>query len=206
MQSGPIRSVNQNEVLKVVYENGSEEVFNKVEPKPDYQQNLPLEKPTYENAKYFSLAVGYGNSYGGIGVRAQARLGGILGFGVHAGVGYFPAFGLMDDGDVNLAGSFLASVGVKFFVYKTLYLNAQFGAFGYAEEYYYESYWNGYYYYDGYISGLLYGPSFMIGGDFIWGKHFGFNGALGVSYNINDDFSGDYEIWPALDLGFIYKF
>jgi hypothetical protein len=46
----------------------------------------------------------------------------------------------------------------------------------------------------------------MVSGDFIFGKHFGFNGGIGVSYNMNDDFSDDYKVMPAIDLGFIFKF
>jgi hypothetical protein len=35
----------------------------------------------------------------------------------------------------------------------------------------------------------------MVSSDFIFGKHFRFNGGIGVSNNMNDDFSNDYEAW-----------
>jgi len=35
----------------------------------------------------------------------------------------------------------------------------------------------------------------MVSGDYIFGKHFGFNGDIGDSYNMNDDFGNDYEAW-----------
>ena len=161
------------------------------------QYNTVFKQPGntgYQNGKYFSLAAGYGNSYGGLGIRAQVRFGGIFGFGIHAGAGYFPAFSLGESGDTKYKGAFLASLGVKLFFYKALYLNAQFGAFGYAEKmemksysyYYYGYYYSGYEYNE--KKGLLYGPSALIGGDFIFGENFGFNGAIGVSFNINKDF------------------
>jgi hypothetical protein len=167
----------------------------------------------YQNGTYFSLAVGYGNSYGGLGIRAQSRFGGILGFGLHAGVGYFPAATTETNGNATkLEGSVLYSIGAKFFMYKSLYLDAQYGAFGSAdrEEFVTSTYYSGSYHYSYYSieekKGLLYGPTIMFGGDFIFGKHFGFNAGLGASFNMNNDFKDDYKTMVALDLGFVFKF
>jgi hypothetical protein len=215
--NGPIRVIGIKEVFKITYENGTEEVFNDVkksapavskkqEPVQRFAGDV-YDKPAYEHANYFSLAAGYGNSYGGLGVRAQVRFGGVVGLGFHAGVGYFPSFSLSESGDADMKGGVLFSGGVKFFIFKPLYIDGQFGTFAYASRRYtYYDYYSGYsYYFSEEKSGYLYGPSGMIGGDFIFGGHFGFNAAAGVSYNLNKDFA-EYKLWPALDLGFVIRF
>ena len=145
---------------------------------------------TYRQNNYFAIATGYGNSYGGLGLRLQGRFGGKLGFGVHGGVGYFPGLG----------GAVLASGGLKFFAYKGLYINAQFGSFGKEQRYEYS-----YSSYSGYSSDfnerVLLGPSFLVGSDFIFGKRFGLNVAGGVSIDLESE-----NPYGAIDLGFIIKF
>ena len=142
------------------------------------------------------LGTGVGNSYGGIGLRAQGRFGGKTGFGIHGGVGYRPD-----------AGQIFASAGIKFFPYKGFYINTQFGYTGY--ESYHELYSGSYIAFNR----TLYGPSFLIGIDQVWGGRvgLGFNAGLGVSYNINTytDYNNSYTSSTfalALDLGFIVRF
>jgi len=188
-QNGPTRNIGVYEVFMIIYENGKRETFNKneitnTEVINKANPNTQVSSDEYKG-NYFMLGSGYGNSYGGIGLRAQWRRGGKQGFGWHVGVGYFP--------DAPI----LASAGVKFFPYKDLYINAQFGLVGYE---------NTYDYY-GYEEELMYGPSMMIGGDWTWGGKigFGFNAGVGATYQLN---AGEYfdDIVPAIDLGFLIRF
>ena len=194
-QDGPIRNFKISEVFMIIYENGKRETFATQEnqaPKQVAKTEAPVIKEVPKNvykANYFMLGTGYGNSYGGLGLRVQGRFGGKVGFGIHAGVGYLP-----------IADEVLVAGGLKFFPYKGLYLNAQFGLTG-SETY------STYGYYDDY-SGyrILYGPSFLVGVDQVWGRRvgFGFNAGLGLTYNINANYAS--EIALAIDLGFLIRF
>lgn len=187
-QDGPTRNINISDVFMVIYENGKREKFTTTESQTSKEDTKNEVSNNDYKGNYFMLGTGYGNSYGGLGLRAQWRMGGKQGFGIHAGAGYFPN------------APILASAGVKFFPYKDFYINTQFGLTGY-EEYYYSSY----YYYD-YDSHLLYGPSFLVGGDWTWGSKvgYGFNAGLGITYNINAEIISPITL--ALDLGFIIRF
>lgn len=190
----------------------SSEVFRN---SSDHFQDALLSE-NYENhsrKKYsgFYLSSGYGNSYGGIGIRAQYRWGDLLGFGVHAGAGYF--FGLASSSSkLETVGAVLFSAGAKFYFIKGWYVNAQYGAFGYGKyeeqvTYYNYSSWSGGHYYYDYKNeeGYLVGPSFLVGADLIFGEHFGLNFGLGASLNtVHTEYFGEW--YPALDLGFNVKF
>jgi hypothetical protein len=199
---GPLRNILVSDVFMIIYENGRRESFSsqstRVTTGPAQQettrrvQEAPPPKKGYKG-NYFMLGVGYGNSYGGAGICAQMRLGGNVGFGLHAGVGYFP------DAPVLAAG------GVKFFPFRGIYINAQFGLTGH--EYWYEYSYSSYYG-SSYDSGeqLLYGPSFLAGVDWTWGRKigYGFNAALGLTYNVNVvNFS---PVTLALDIGYVMRF
>ena len=186
-QDGPTRNINISDVFMVIYENGKREKFTTTESQTSNNDTKNEVSNNDYKGNYFMLGTGYGNSYGGLGLRAQWRMGGKQGFGIHAGAGYFPN------------APILASAGVKFFPYKDFYINTQFGLTGY--ETYYEYGYN--YYYDSHI---LYGPSFLVGGDWTWGSKvgYGFNAGLGITYNINAVYFS--AITLALDLGFIIRF
>lgn len=202
-QDGPIRNISINDVFMIIYENGKRESFKKPVQQPavaeiETENNNINTNPAKEqkeitkkryNGSYFMLGTGYGNSYGGLGITIQQRAGGIVGVGYHIGVGYFPN------------APVLASVGIKFYFFKGLYIDNQFGLTGWEEHYSYSS--NGDYNYD---SHLLYGPSALIGGDFTWGHKvgFGFNAGLGATYNINAVYFSTVTL--ALDLGFLIRF
>ncbi len=191
-QGGPVNTISIQEVFMIKYPDGTRDIFSQSN---NYSTDNYTSTPNYEGSKetssfylnkqhkYFAFAWGYGNSYGGLGMRLQGRFGGNVGFGIHGGIGYFPG----QDGHV------LASFGLKFFFYKWLYFNTQIGGFG--REYTYEYDYYDYYEEESYET--LIGPSLMVGGDFIFGKHVGFNAAFGLSI------SGD--VYPAIDLGFVLK-
>ena len=218
-QDGPLRNIRVSEVFMIIYENGIRETFSPnanqppviqqppVENQPPVEEQPPVvEQPPVEyqdsnedskdevplggyKGNYFMLGVGYGNSYGGYGLRAQMRVGGNQGFGFHAGAGYFPS------------APVLAAVGVKYFPYRDIYVNAQFGLTGYETS----TYWDSWGYYE-YTEQLLYGPSILAGVDMTWGSKvgFGFNAAVGGSYYVNVINWSSFGV--ALDVGFIMRF
>jgi|WetSurMetagenome_2_1015567.scaffolds.fasta_scaffold14827_3 hypothetical protein len=190
-QDGPLRNIKISEVLLINYQNGSKDVFAKQEENSREVKDQPVEAKKVYKGNYFMIGTGYGISYGGLGVRLQGRFGGAVGVGIHGGVGYFP-------GESILVGG-----GVKFFPYKGLYIDTQFGMTGYET---YTETWSGSYSYSSNEKNALYGPSLMVGIDQVWGRRvgIGFNAALGVSYNINSDYGNDF--FPEIDLGFLIRF
>lgn len=206
---GPNYVVPSRSVLFIKFSNGTKEIINDlsipqnsaVTSATPQQNNLSANTAGsnyFSNRQniYFALATGYGNSYGGFGLQAMARFGRNVGFGIHGGIGWLPNSGA------------LASGGLKFYPYRWIYFNAQFGYFGYYtyEELQENSYWNGESYeYESYYyqhESVLFGPSFLTGIDMLFGKHFGFQAGGGVSIGLN----GYVDAAAAFDLGFIYKF
>ncbi|WP_418508908.1 hypothetical protein [Corallibacter sp.] len=189
---GPIRNIEKSDVFMIIYENGTREKINTAEPKEETQYTRVETSTGYNDydGSYLLLAVGYGNSYGGAGMRVLYRTGGIVGVGFHAGVGYFPE------------APVLGSAGIKFYPYKGLYINGQFGLYGYEETYSY-NYGSNYYNYND--KELLYGPAALIGVDWTWGDKigFGFNAGAGVAYYLNSNYSDEFDI--ALDIGFVIR-
>jgi hypothetical protein len=184
---GPTRNIEKSDVFMIIYSNGKREKFTTSETrkkKTKTEKNLNLNK----KGNYFSMASGYGNSYGGIGLRLQYVTKGSLRFGFHGGVGYFPYMG---------RDYVLYSGGIQLFFWYNLYLNAQFGHFGAYEvnEYNSNTGYNEYW-------GTLYGPSLLLGYDFYISEHFGFNLATGFSLDVdyNDEF-----YW-AIDGGIVLRF
>ncbi len=180
-QQEPVRQEPTSRWVYPEQTTNQEDSFEEVEPRKKYKGN------------YFMMGLGYGHSYGGAGLMLQGRFGGNVGFGIHGGVGYFPE------------APVLASGGLKFYYYKWLFIDTQFGLTGW--EYYYEYYWNssGYYYDDSYDH-LLYGPSLLTGGEWTWGRKvgFGFHAAVGASYYINAQHFSNWNL--AFDLGYVMRF
>jgi hypothetical protein len=208
---GPNYVIDKKQVFMIKYENGNKDVFNNLAgeqspvyrpvvttPKPVVPAKPALpDKPFYNNKHhyYFSLALGYGPSYGGLGLRMQARSGGEVGFGFHWGTGYLPAFNILGLGVEE--NTFMASAGLKLFPYKYLYIDTEFGIFGKEYVEYDLIYDLGEY-------ELLYGPTFTAGVDWIFWKHFGFNAGGGISLPVDGTYQ--WVMFPAVDLGFLIKF
>ncbi|MBK7987086.1 MAG: hypothetical protein IPK11_09265 [Ignavibacteria bacterium] len=182
--SGPTRVLPISQVVVILYENGKREVFSS-------KDEAVKEQPEYNDKASFLVGAGVGNSYGLPGIRFQFNTAKEDRFGFHAGIGLFPKI------------DFIVAAGVKYYVFKDVYLNAQFGTLGYNQRSFIET------------SSIhttiealysLYGPSLLIGGDWAWdiSQSFGLgiNAGLGMSYEV----STIQEFVPAIDLGVIFKF
>jgi len=143
---------------------------------------------------YFMLGLGIGPSYGGAGMRVQLRRGGLMGYGAHLGVGY----GSEKMGFIHET-PFVCRGGVKFFPYKNLYVDLQYG--NTAKIAYIDMNAGLYNKFE-----MGYGPSFMLGGDWVWGRKtaFGFNFGTGITYNI-DNYNGSF-ITIHSDIGLLIRF
>lgn len=186
---GPIRNIDISEVFIVEYKDGKIESFEKKPVSVSYNTD-------YNSRDYF-LGVGVGNSYGGFGIKGQYRTGGKVGFGAHIGVGYAPG-GVVEDGKIKLvSGTPAMAVGLAFYPYKWLYIDAQAGVTD-VETYSHYRYYNG-------GSQAVWGVSALVGGEWVWGEQtgFGFNTAIGSSLNFGTE-NNYYSL--AMDLGFIIRF
>jgi hypothetical protein len=203
-QDGPTRNIRISDVFMIIYENGNREKFttskqetnkkgtnsNQINNKAAIKENNELNK----KGNYFSFAPGYGNSYGGLGIRLQYVTKGSVRVGFHGGVGYYSSLG----------GWVLPSGGIQIYFWNYMYIDAQFGAFGAYENYNSTSYYyDGQYYYDENTnSGVLLGPSLLFGYDWFVSDHFGFNFGTGLSLDVNH--SGD--VYWAIDGGLVLRF
>lgn len=215
-QDGPTRNLNLSEVLMVIYENGRREKFadhresstgansgSSVSNNDNQASNYFIEEEVSNKKQgreandtqpgnFFSMGFGYGNSYGGLGLRLQYVTAGPTRIGFHAGAGYFStSFG---------ASSLFVSAGIQVYFWEDLYLNAQYGAFGIER--------NSWSFSNGQSTSFrsedrtLTGPSFLIGYDWFWTENFGGNLGVGLSF----DTGGNTGSHFALDSGFFIKF
>lgn len=142
------------------------------------------ERSDSDSPKSFSIALGYGTSFGGYGIQSGIYLTPKKRVGINLGVGdYF--------GDVFVNG------GVKFYLFDNLYLNPIYGYFGRIYSYEYD------------VNSdvvekkhYLIGPGIFIGYDWFFSKRFGLNLGAGINY----DHKFNQEFLPAFDLGFFVGF
>ena len=183
-------TVPRNEVVRILFSTiPNKHLLSKKHPKQD--RYFSAGKNDYN-----SMASGFGQSYGFPGIRYQRRVGDLLGIGFNAGLGVSP-FGVHE----NLGGIW-CSTGIKFFWYKGWYLGFQVGTVPATRLLYQE---------DSVRpkepvteTRLSLGPSILLGGDFLFNRHWGMNIALGASLNMLRE---SYN--PAVfmfDFGIIYKF
>jgi len=185
--TGPTRVLNISEVVVILYENGKREVFAAKDVAKTPSETVSNENEVNDKGS-FIVGIGAGNSYGVPGVRLQMNTAREDKFGFHAGIGAFP----------NI--DFIVSAGVKYYTFKDVYFNLQFGTLGYVK---YISIVSSSIFYE---YNTTYGPSFLIGGDWAWDVHrsfgLGINAGVGLSYEMNTR----KEFAPAFDLGLIFKF
>jgi len=199
-QDGPTRVVKPAQVYMIRYEKGNEEFFQK-DPDLPSEKKLTPKNNFYKNGcdqYYASFALGHGPSYGWIGIRYQGRIGKEQGFGWHAGGGVFPAILDIDH------TYFLYGGGFKFYYFRGLYIDLQYGRFMVARDDIYYEYLYPYTNYYEPREVVLHGPSFTAGGDWFFNKYIGINAAFGISYDVQQVRSGP-PVYPALEWGVICK-
>jgi hypothetical protein len=208
-----------NDYVKLETKNGSVITFKYADIKKFTKEKIVKEKIKQENSKnvpasiitnqnvqnspnnsmqnfsfvqYSSISLGYGNSYGGGGVKFEYRFGTIA---IHAGIGYFPP-----PSDYAKA-TVLFSGGVKFFISnKDFYLDIQFGTFG--SEARKVSLYTSFFTTTEVDQKTLYGPSILLGNTVWFSNSIGLNGAIGASYNmVKIEWTDKAKVLFALDLG-----
>lgn len=183
---------NQNESIEIQYQSKTSSINTQntiSENKVQTETNKVKPLKTDYNGKYSFLSLGYGNSYGGLGMMGQWRVGQEFGFGMHAGVGYFPN------------AKYLASIGAKLFLYKGLYFNIQYGRTGWEQL---STYTNEN---SDLESHVLKGYSYMVGADWVWGKKkkVGLNLGIGITKNNNVKHFVSMEKTLAIDVGLVFR-
>lgn len=155
---------------------------------------VPQEYPS------FSFGLGYGNSYGGLGVCGQVDFMEMV--ALHAGAGYFPAI------EEPAEDTLLFSAGGTFYPKMDLdpfkpYVDLQFGGIG-IEAREYIDWW-------GEIEReqkILWGIS-ILGGAEIWlSDNFALDAALGLSLNLTEIewVEEEADVFLALDVGIMARF
>lgn len=161
----------------------------------DSQTNLQIQK---ELILPSSIALGFGNSYGGIGGKFEYKFPYVA---LHVGIGYFPP--PADYAKETL----LFSGGIKVFFSKSseMYLDLQFGTFGVeANQVSFTSYYSSY---EEVTQKTLYGPSILLGNTSWFSNSVGLNGAIGATYNMVEiEWSENTKVIFALDLGLVVRF
>jgi hypothetical protein len=191
---GPVHIINPSSVYMIRYQNGTEQFFEQDRHDPKGKQWVDKQQ-YYKNGnnQYFaSFAVGHGPSYGWIGLRYQGRVGKELGFGWHAGGGFFPKLFDIDNTYLMYSG------GLKFFFYRGMYVDVQYGTFLVVNDYQYVEYYS----YEKEV--VLHGPTFTVGGDWFFNRYIGLNGGFGFSYDVNTVLNGP-NVFPAVEVGVICK-
>jgi hypothetical protein len=153
------------------------------------------EKKFNPNKFRFYIGTGVGNSYGIIGGNLEFRF---SWFAFHGGVGWYPL------APIEIPAW---SAGIKFYVWKNMYLNTVVGTVGHYEEHrYYYSGWNSYYssYYEP-ITGI----SELFGYHWAWGNavRFGLNIGAGITVAfVNKPLIAGSLVAPAFDFGISLSF
>lgn len=150
-----------------------------------------------------TVSSGYGLSHGGFGIYGEVHP--IREIGLHAGVGYLPAYAIRAKTELDFVdGVFMTNVGVKFYQQLGLdpyylYADLQYGQFGVEGYHDPENYWND--------QQTLFGPSILVGSEarFRLSETLGagLTVGAGVSYVMNGADWIDYSVQPALDVGFL---
>lgn len=166
-----------------------------------------------EKFDYLTFGVGYGLSYGGLGVQFE-RFFQERRVGVNAGIGYFPA-----TENPDLSGSIFYSLGTKFFIIElnpyNFYLNFQIGTLAkYRTQYHEIEFLIGIGHNDNRFDNEnvedfnLYGPSVLFGYEVFSQSGLGFNFALGGGITIfgnNKNALPLYQLVPVFDLGIVFR-
>jgi hypothetical protein len=144
------------------------------------------------NNSYFGVGMGYGNSYGGSGIKLQYVFDDVIKIGIHAGAGIY-----LDELSIDANRSLGYSIGAQLYLLKGLHLNAQYGGFGIYNKATVEPETN----LIVYKATPLAGISGLLGFDLPIANNIGLNAGGGVCYDLN---AGN-SLYFAFDAGlFIY--
>lgn len=159
-----------------------------------------------ESSNSVTLGLGYGASHGGFGGFAQYNT--TMGISFHVGVGYFPSSLFLTEYEW-VKGRLLFSGGLKYYPPLdvgplNIYLDLQFGGLGVLAMESYEWNWDTGFTYER-NQKTAWGPSILCGSEIKIGS-FGFNGAIGISYNITKVDWWDKNIVPTLDVSILVYF
>jgi len=220
---GPTFTLRHSSISKILYANGWEEAFTTVnkqppvreyenpfaaapetfrEETPYYYQKEPSQEYMYETQKKFNpnkfrfyLGSGIGNSYGIIGGNLEFRF---SWFAFHGGLGWYPLAPIVTPA---------WSAGIKFYVWRNMYLNTVVGTVGHYEEHHYSLV--GYYNYYSSNYEPITGISQLFGYQWAWGNtvRFGINLGAGISVAFVDKplIAGSI-VAPAFDFGISLSF
>ncbi len=186
------------------------EELDRLEKRPHKQTKMrPLPTKTRRFKKKFkliTLGMGYGQSYGGAGGLLQINT--KTGLALHAGIGYFPASLVYSETDW-VRGKILFSGGLKYYLPLkadpiNLYLDLQYCGIGIeVADIFSGKFYNGPLFDS--MQKTLWGPSFLGGIEVKMGL-IGFNGALGLSYNISEADWLEKNIFLTFDVGLLIYF
>ncbi len=166
-----------------------------------------------EKLDYLLLGVGFGLSYGGLGMQIERLFHNRMRIGVHAGIGYSPAFGYD-------SGSVFYTIGTKVFIAElnpyNIYINIQIGPLAryLPEEHKMVFHLGSLFFWHDPLGNehnkdyYIYGPSVLFGYEVFSSGGLGFNAAVGAGITVTSRDSssiGFGQVVPSIDLGVIYK-
>jgi len=154
----------------------------------------------------FTLGLGYGQSQGGMGIFVQLNT--KAGISIHGGAGYYPSSFIYSSCDW-VKNVMLFSGGLKYYLpLKTnplsFYLDLQFGGLGVEAAQIFKEIWYYSFVYD-YRQKTLWGTAVLGGLELRMGR-LGFNGALGLAYNLSKLEWIEQNIFLTFDFGLLFYF
>jgi len=135
-----------------------------------------------DNKTYKSLGIGFGNSYGEIGLLYQQKIDSKIAWAYHLGIGIYPDF-------YGVNPAIWYNAGLKLYTYKWVYVDVTYGVI--ERNYYREAYKN------------ELGTSLLIGADWFIYNKIGLNAAFGIaSVSDREKVAVDYLV---IDIGIFIK-
>ncbi len=203
---GPLRNLPREDIAKILDPDGQEKSF----PGKTYAEKEETAGETETSfsdkgspeaisgsgspGTSFRLGTGYGNSYGGAGVKAQLLFGeNNFKIGIHGGAGYY-----FEEPNPAAQKVLSYSAGLQLYFLEGLYLNAQYGGLGIYRQAVVKPNTS----LVSYQLSPLEGVSLLGGYDLKIARKLAFNMAGGVCYDLN----GGQNTYPAFDLGIMLIF
>jgi len=183
-----IRKIGTRKIFMIKYRTGREEIIRARQDK--------YGEPYFSRGKndFYALSAGIGQSHGFGGIMFEHRWGQTQGWGYHAGIGVAPFGTAEHKATVNF------SAGGKFYFYRGFYIDLQFGTLPATKKI---TAWDDtlkrYYTYD--TVRMAYGPSLLVGWDWLFNRYFGLTFSIGCSVNATRPGYDPFQV--AVDFGLI---